>query len=204
MSEDRIVISAEQEQRRRFLVAATATLGAIGTAGLLFPFIASMNPSERARAAGAPVSVDISRLQPGEQITITWRRKPVWVLRRTDTNIQDLNDNSFWSRLRDPGSNVLSQQPGYARNTLRSINPEYLVVIALCTHLGCVPTYRPEPAPPDLGPDWLGGYYCPCHGSRFDLAGRVYKGVPAPTNLVIPPYQFLTDTLIEIGTSRVS
>lgn len=195
-------MSTHEKQRRRFLINATATLGAMGAAGLLVPFIASMNPSARARTGGAPVQVDISRLRPGEQITILWRGKPVWALRRTEENIQNLKELSHRKRLRDPDSSVLSQQPDYARNALRSINPEYLIVISLCTHLGCVPTYRPETAPPDLGPDWSGGYFCPCHGSRFDLAGRVYKGVPAPTNLVIPPYQFLSDTLVEIGTHK--
>ena len=195
-------ITTDQKQRRRFLINATVILGAVGTGGLIVPFIKSMRPSDRARTAGAPVQVDISRLQMGEQITILWQRKPVWILRRDDAVFTRLQDENLRNRLRDPDSSVESQQPVYAQNEFRAINSEYLVVVALCTHLGCVPNYRPELAPDDLGDDWLGGYFCPCHGSLFDLAGRVYKGVPAPTNLVIPPYQFITDSLIEIGTSK--
>jgi len=202
MSQGIVNITSDQKQRRRFLINATVILGAVGTGGLLVPFVKSMSPSDKARSAGAPIQVDISRLQMGEQLTILWRRKPVWVLRRDDAIFTRLKDEKLRNRLRDPDSSVESQQPKYAQNELRSINSEYLVVVALCTHLGCVPNYRPELAPDDLGDDWPGGYFCPCHGSMFDLAGRVYKGVPAPTNLVIPPYQFLTDSLIEIGTSK--
>jgi len=133
-----------------------------------------------------------------------WRGKPIWVLRRTQQNLEDLSTSSLLEHLRDPDSEVKTQQPEYTRNAFRSIKPEYLVVIAICTHLGCVPTYRPERAPEDLGPDWVGGYYCPCHGSRFDLAGRVYKNVPAPTNLVIPPHHYLSDTKVIIGEDPVS
>ncbi|VAW97047.1 Ubiquinol-cytochrome C reductase iron-sulfur subunit [hydrothermal vent metagenome] len=202
MSQGIVNITSDQKQRRRFLINATVILGAVGTGGLLVPFVKSMSPSDRARTAGAPIQVDISRLQMGEQLTILWRRKPVWVLRRDDAVFTRLQDEKLRDRLRDPDSAVESQQPVYAQNEFRSINSEYLVVVALCTHLGCVPNYRPELAPDDLGDDWPGGYFCPCHGSMFDLAGRVYKGVPAPTNLVIPPYQYLTDSLIEIGTSK--
>lgn len=202
MSQGIVNITTDQKQRRRFLINATVILGAVGTGGLLVPFIKSMSPSDRARSAGAPIQVDISRLQMGEQLTILWRRKPVWVLRRDDAVFTRLQDEKLRDRLRDPDSAVESQQPVYAQNEFRAINSEYLVVVALCTHLGCVPNYRPELAPDDLGDDWPGGYFCPCHGSMFDLAGRVYKGVPAPTNLVIPPYQYLTDSLIEIGTSK--
>jgi len=190
-------------QRRRFLVKATSAIGAVGTAGLLIPFIASMNPSTRARTAGAPVVVDISRLLPGEQITVLWRGKPVWVLHRAEENIQGLKETRLLKQLSDPESTVLSQQPAYARNEFRSIQPEFLVVIALCTHLGCVPTYRPQVGAVDLGADWPGGYFCPCHGSRFDLAGRVFRGVPAPTNLVVPPYRYLSDTELLIGENPV-
>jgi len=185
--------------RRRFLTISTAAVGTTGIALTSVPFIASWLPSERARAGGAPVTVDVSKLDAGQQITITWSRKPVWVLRRTPEMLAKLKLDSLTSHLRDPESQVTTQQPLYAQNTLRSIRPEYLVVIAICTHLGCVPTFRPELAPVDLGADWPGGYFCPCHGSRFDLAGRVFTGVPAPTNLVIPPYHFVNDTLIEIG-----
>ena len=183
--------------RRRFLTVTATMVGSVGAVFGAIPFIAAMNPSARARAAGAPVEVDISKLEPGQQITIEWRGRPVWVLRRTPqmlANLANLDD-----QLRDPESQVETQQPPYARNEYRSIKPEYLVVIGICTHLGCVPTYRPDIAPEDLGPQWLGGYFCPCHGSRYDLAGRVYQGVPAPTNLVVPPYQYLSDTRLVVG-----
>lgn len=160
--------------RRRFLVTTTTVVGGIGVGLAAVPFLFSLQPSERALAAGAPAVVDVSKLEPGQQITVKWRRKPVWVLRRTPeilTNLKTLTD-----QLRDPVSRIESQQPAYARNEYRSIRPEYLVVVALCTHLGCVPSFRPDVAPADLGSDWLGGYFCPCHGSRFDFAGRVFKG----------------------------
>ncbi len=187
-------------RRRRFLTATAVAAGAVGTAAALAPFLASMRPSARARAAGAPVEVDVSRLEPGQQITVAWRGRPVWLLRRTPGMLERMRDPRHLARLRDPDSRVETQQPPYARNPHRSIRPELFVAIGLCTHLGCVPTYRPEVGPPDLGEDWIGGYFCPCHGSRFDLAGRVFKGVPAPTNLVIPPYHFVSDTLVEVGT----
>ncbi len=204
MVQETVTISSDQKNRRRFLINVATTLGVIGTGGMLVPFIASMNPSMAARNAGAPIEVDISQLQAGEQITVSWRSKPVWILRRNKTILQKLKEEKVRDLLLDPDSSVVSQQPEYAHNEFRSINSEYLVVIAICTHLGCVPTYRPELAPDDLGPDWPGGYFCPCHGSRFDLAGRVFKRVPAPTNLVIPPYQFLSKSLIEIGTSKIA
>lgn len=184
-------------RRRRFLSASTATLGAAGAVAVGWPYIVSWQPSERALAAGGPLTVGLSRLEPGQQITVEWRRQPVWVLRRTPEMLATLA--RLRSRLRDPDSEVTSQQPDYARNEFRSIRPEYLVVVAICTHLGCVPTFRPEVAPADLGPVWPGGYFCPCHGSRFDFAGRVFTGVPAPTNLVVPPYRFVGDTLIDVG-----
>lgn len=183
--------------RRRFLSASTAVVGAAGVAVAGWPFIASWRPSERTRAEGAPVVVDVSKIEPGAQITAEWRGKPVWVLSRTREMLDRLR--GLDGQLRDPASNVISQQPDYARNVYRSIRPEYLVAVGLCTHLGCVPTFRPEPAPADLGPAWAGGYFCPCHGSRFDLAGRVYTGVPAPTNLLIPPYRYLDDRILEVG-----
>lgn len=189
-------------RRRRFLTASTAVVGAAGVAAAAWPFIASWRPSERARAAGAPVVVDISKLERGQQITVGWRGKPVWILRRTPGMLENLSGLS--EQLRDPQSRVLSQQPNYAQNEYRSIRPEYLVVVALCTHLGCVPTFRPKVAPTDLGPSWVGGYFCPCHGSRFDLAGRVFEGVPAPTNLVVPPYRYINETLIEVGADALS
>jgi ubiquinol-cytochrome c reductase iron-sulfur subunit len=183
-------------KKRRFLTAATSVIGAVGAVGVAWPFLASWQPSTRAKAAGAPVEADISKLQPGELLRVKWRGKPVWVLHRTEQNLTDLA--KLDQKLADPASEM-PQQPEYAKNAHRSRKPEYLVAIGICTHLGCSPTYRPDVAPADLGPEWLGGFYCACHGSRFDLAGRVYSGVPAPTNLVIPPYQFLDDNTVLIG-----
>ncbi|HKK06186.1 MAG TPA: ubiquinol-cytochrome c reductase iron-sulfur subunit [Gammaproteobacteria bacterium] len=186
--------------RRRFLTAATSVVGAVGVGAALVPFISSMNPSARAQAAGAPIEADISKLEKGALLTVEWRGKPIWIVNRTKQNLEDLPKND--KKLKDPKSEVSSQQPKYCVNEYRSIKPEYLVLIGICTHLGCSPTYRPQIAPEDLGPDWLGGWLCPCHGSRFDLAGRVFDGVPAPTNLVVPPYRYLTDTRIRVGEDQ--
>lgn len=183
--------------RRRMLIAATAAVGGVGAAYVATPFVLSMTPSARAKAAGAPVDVDVSKLVPGQLMTVEWRGKPVWVVRRTESMLDAMKTRE--SELRDPDSNELSQQPYYAKNPYRSINPEYMVMVGICTHLGCSPTYRPEFAPPDLGPQWKGGFFCPCHGSRFDLAGRVFAGVPAPSNLVVPSYHYVTGTRIIIG-----
>jgi ubiquinol-cytochrome c reductase iron-sulfur subunit len=182
--------------RRRFLTAATTVVGGVGVAFALVPFISSMEPSAKARAAGAPVRADISKIEPGQMIRIKWRGKPVWVLDRTQQMLDTLP--TLDGELRDPHSEE-PQQPPYAQNEYRSIKPKYLVLIGICTHLGCSPTYRPDIAPADLGKDWKGGFFCPCHGSRFDLAGRVFKGVPAPLNMVVPPYRYLSATEIEIG-----
>ncbi len=186
--------------RRRVLTALTTVVGGVGTAYVLAPFVLSMTPSARAQAAGAPVEADISKLEPGQQITYEWRGKPVWIVRRTEQNLKDLP--TLNEQLLDPNSELTSQQPAYAQNPTRSIKPEVLVLVGICTHLGCSPTYRPEIAPSDLGPDWKGGFFCPCHGSRFDLAGRVYSGVPAPKNLEVPDYKFLSDTRILIGVGQ--
>ena len=183
-------------KKRRFLTATTSVIGAVGVVGVAVPFIASWQPSTRAKAAGAPVEADISKLGPGELLRVKWRGKPVWIMRRTEKNLADLE--TLDPKLADPASDM-PQQPDYAKNPHRSRKPEVWVAVGICTHLGCSPTYRPEVAPEDLGPDWLGGFYCACHGSRFDLAGRVYSGVPAPTNLVIPPYQFLDDNTVLVG-----
>jgi ubiquinol-cytochrome c reductase iron-sulfur subunit len=183
-------------KKRRFLLGATTAMGAVGAVAAAVPFVISLWPSERAKAAGAPVEVDISKLEPGQKINVEWRGKVVWVIHRTKemlANIPKLD-----SRVADPKSEV-DHQPKYAKNEDRSIKPEIFVAVGICTHLGCSPTFRPEIAPADLGGDWLGGFFCPCHQSKFDLAGRVFKGVPAPTNLVIPPYQFVSDTRIRIG-----
>jgi ubiquinol-cytochrome c reductase iron-sulfur subunit len=184
------------KSRRRVLIAATSAVGAVGAVYVAVPFVASMNPSARARAAGAPVEADISKLEPGALLRVKWRGKPVWVVNRTEKMLSMLAELD--PLLADPDSNA-SIQPEYCKNPHRSIKPEYLVAIGICTHLGCSPTYRPDVAPEDLGPDWKGGFFCPCHGSRFDLAARVYKGVPAPTNLVIPKHTYVSDTTILVG-----
>ena len=178
------------------MLGATTAVGAAGVIASAVPFAMSFWPSERAKAAGAPVEIDISKLEPGQKINAEWRGKVVWVLNRTKEMLANLP--KLDPRLADPNSKV-DQQPPYAKNEFRSLKPEILVAVGICTHLGCSPIFRPEIAPGDLGADWLGGFFCPCHQSKFDLAGRVYKGVPAPTNLVIPPYRFLSDTKIVIG-----
>lgn len=187
------------KMRRRVLVAATSVVGAVGAGYALVPFVASMNPSARARAAGAPVEADIAKLEPGALLRVKWRGKPIWVVRRTQQMLDALP--TLDPRLVDPNSDV-PHQPEYCKNPTRSIKPEVWVAIGICTHLGCSPTYRPEFAPEDLGPEWKGGFHCPCHGSKFDLAGRVFKGVPAPTNLWIPKHTYLNDTTILVGEDR--
>lgn len=182
--------------KRRFLTAATVAVGAVGTGFVAVPFLKSWNPSAKARAAGAPVEVDISKLQPGQLLRVLWQKKPVWIVHRTEKNLKELP--GLDSKLADPNSEI-PQQPDYIKGTNRSLKDKYLVAVGICTHLGCSPTYRPEVAPEDLGADWQGGFYCPCHGSKFDLSGRVYVGAPAPTNLVIPPYTYLSETTLKIG-----
>lgn len=184
------------QNKRRFLTNTTAVVGAVGAGFVAVPFLASWAPSERAKTAGAPVEVDISKLQEGQLLTVEWRGKPVWIIKRTQQNLEDLT--TLEDKLRDPAS-VNDQQPEYAANPTRSIKPQVVVMVGICTHLGCSPTYRPEMAPADLGNDWKGGFFCPCHGSKFDLAGRVYKGVPAPLNLEIPPHFYKSDRTILIG-----
>jgi ubiquinol-cytochrome c reductase iron-sulfur subunit len=186
--------------RRRFLTRLTTGVGAVGVAFAATPFILSMNPSARARAAGAPVEADISKLEPGQMMIIEWRGKPVWIVNRTPEMLATLATDT--AKLSDPDSKV-PQQPDYATNPVRSIKPEFLVLVGICTHLGCSPKkVFTMGAASDLGDDWPGGFFCPCHGSKFDLAGRVFKGVPAPTNLVVPPYQFLSDTRLLIGADE--
>ncbi|MBK6335313.1 MAG: ubiquinol-cytochrome c reductase iron-sulfur subunit [Betaproteobacteria bacterium] len=182
--------------KRRFVIGATSVVGGIGVAAAAAPFVLSMFPSERAKAAGAPVEVDISKLEPGQKIDVEWRGKVVWIVNRTPAMLDSLA--KLDAKLADPASNQ-PQQPDYAKNPARAIKPQLFVAVGICTHLGCSPTFRPEVAPADLGGDWLGGFFCPCHQSKFDLAGRVYAGVPAPTNLVIPPYRFVGDTKVVIG-----
>lgn len=182
--------------KRRFLIAATTAVGAVGAAVVAVPFVKSMLPSQRAKAAGAPVEVDISKVEPGMLLTIEWRGKPVWIVNRTKEMLELLTKHD--DKLKDPKSEEL-QQPEYCKNATRSIKPEFLVAVGICTHLGCSPTFRKEIGPADLGADWTGGWFCPCHGSRFDLSARVFKDVPAPTNLVIPPYKYLSDARILVG-----
>ena len=187
------------EGKRRFLIGATSVVGGIGAVAAATPFVMSFFPSERAKAAGAPVEQDIAKMEPGQQINVEWRGKVVWIINRTKPMLETLP--KLDDRVADPNSEV-DHQPAYCKNEYRSIKPEVFVAVGICTHLGCSPTYRPEVAPADLGPEWLGGFFCPCHQSKFDLAGRVFKGVPAPTNLVVPPYRFLTDTKVEIGVGQ--
>ncbi|HHF7372768.1 ubiquinol-cytochrome c reductase iron-sulfur subunit [Legionella bozemanae] len=185
------------EDRRRFLLTTTCVLGGIGALCALTPFVVSWLPSAKAQAEGAPVQVDLSKLEPGNMAVVEWRGKPVWIIRRTEEMLQRLT--AYSSRLRDPNS-LTRQQPSYAKNQHRSINPEYLVLIGICTHLGCSPKYKPHLG--DLGPDWPGGFFCPCHGSTFDLSGRVFKDVPAPINMEVPPYYFIDKQTIVIGEDK--
>ncbi len=184
--------------RRGFLTTAATVAGGAGALCTAVPFISTLKPSARAKAFGAPVEVDISKLKPGDRMTVEWQRKPVWIIRRTEDTVDGLTELD--EDVRDPESDQ-DQQPDYAQNKYRSINPEYLVLIGYCTHLGCSPKMVDSHDHDEyqLGSDWRGGFFCPCHGSRFDLAGRVFKGVPAPTNMMVPPHQYLTDTRILIG-----
>jgi ubiquinol-cytochrome c reductase iron-sulfur subunit len=185
--------------KRRLLLAATSAAGGVAAAGVATPFVMSFMPSERAKAAGAPVEVDISAIAPGTMKVVEWQGKPVWIVRRNKEMLDLLAKHD--AELTDPTLTV-PQQPDYCKNPGRSIKPEIFVVIGICTHLGCSPSFRPEVAPADLGSAWGGGWFCPCHGSRFDLAARVYKGSPAPTNLIIPPHQYLSDTVLLIGDDK--
>jgi len=186
--------------RRRLLVGATSALGAVGAVGVAVPFVASWHPSAKARAAGAPARADISKLEPGQQMIVEWRGRPVWIVRRTEEALANMD--KLTDRLADPESDR-SEQPAYIPKTAaRALRPEIMVVVGICTHLGCSPTYRPEIAPADLGSEWLGGFFCPCHGSRFDLSGRVYRAQPAPTNLVIPPHSYEDDNTLVIGIDQ--
>ena len=187
----------EYVNRRRVLTQATGVLGFVGALLAAVPFVGSMRPSARALARGGPIEIDASRLDAGRQLSVESQGKPLWVLHRTLEMTRELNNPTLLPQLRDPESKEANQQPAYAANPYRSVQPEYFVVVGLCTHLGCVPLFRPKPASVDR--DWPGGYFCPCHGSKFDLAGRVYNGVPAPTNLVVPPHRYIRDSVIQIG-----
>ncbi len=183
--------AASMSDRRKFLLLATAAGGAVGAAGAGAPFVASWFPSERAKAAGAPVDVEIGALEPGMLVRAEWRGQPVWIVKRTPEMLATLD--KVKERLADPESKA-PQQPDYARNATRSIKPELLVLVGICTHLGCSPSDRLQPTP-----EWVGGFYCPCHGSVFDLAGRVFAGMPAPSNLVVPPHMYVSDTRLRVG-----
>ncbi len=191
-----IVLDQVDSKKRRFLVAATSVVGAGAAAGVAVPFAISLKPSARAIAAGAPVPVDLSKIEPGQQITVEWRGAPVWIIYRTSEMIAQLAKNT--ALLADPQSEG-SKQPDYAKNTNRARNEKWFIAKGVCTHLGCSPTYRKEIGAADLGAEWPGGFFCPCHQSKFDLAGRVFKSMPAPTNLVIPPYKFVSDSEVLIG-----
>lgn len=184
------------DQGRRRWVVATSVIGGAGVAATAVPFVASFSPSERARAQGAPVELDVKTMRSNELKTVEWRGKPVFVLRRSPEMLASLPRHD--DLLADPLSRR-SEQPGYAVNPVRSTRPEFLVLVGLCTHLGCIPSFRPEAGAPDIGASWPGGFYCPCHGSKFDFAGRVFKNVPAPTNMAVPPYHFATDSTLLVG-----
>ena len=195
MSEKHKTIGVDLK-RRKILTGVTGVVGAVGATFAAVPFVSSWQPSEKAKAAGAPVDIDISKMQPGQMLTVAWRGKPVWVVRRTPDMLAKLPASD--AQLRDPDSQE-SLQPAYCQNASRAVNDEYFVVVGICTHLGCAPLYRPAIGSPDVGADWQGGFFCPCHGSRFDLAGRIFKSLPAPTNLEIPPHYYRTATLIRVG-----
>ena len=185
--------------RRKFLTAATSLVGVAGAVGIAVPFVGSWNPSAKAKAAGAPVKADISKIEPGQMVVVEWRGKPVYVVNRTDAQLEVLP--SMNERLKDPDS-LASVQPAYIEGVDRAIRPNLLVIVGLCTHLGCAPKFRPEVGAADLstsGQQWEGGFFCPCHGSKFDLSGRVFSGSPAPTNLEVPPHYYLSDTRLLIG-----
>jgi ubiquinol-cytochrome c reductase iron-sulfur subunit len=185
--------------RRRFLTGTTAVIGGLGVVGAAVPFVLSFKPSARAQTAGAPVEVDIGKLEPGQRMIVEWRGKPVWIFRRTPEQLTALP--SLDGRLRDPKSENADQTPAFARNEARSIKPELAVIVGVCTHLGCSPLYVPEMLPQPFDAEWKGGFYCPCHQSRFDLAGRVFQGVPAPSNLEVPPYHFVNDGRVVVGVA---
>lgn len=198
---DEVMNDGTDMKRRQLLTGATAVLGAVGVGIGAIPFVASFQPSARARAIGAPIEVDISALEPGQLVREKWRGKPVWVVRRTDEMLTKLEE--VRGRLSDPDSSN-SDQPTYATNAHRSIEPEYLVLVGLCTHLGCSPSFKPEAGAEEMGAEWPGGFFCPCHGSKFDLAGRVFKGVPAPKNMVVPPHRYVDAGRIIVGEGQES
>lgn len=194
--------------RRRFLTLAASGMGVIGGAAVVWPLLASLRPSAKAQAAGAPVIIDLAVIEPAQKITVTWRGRAIWVVRRTPEMLASLD--KVKAELTDPDSastdthGGLLLQPGYAKNATRSIKPEILVMIGSCTHLGCIPSFRPDHPAADIAANWEGGFFCPCHGSRFDLAGRVFKGSPAPKNLVVPPHKYLNDSTVVVGEDQAA
>jgi ubiquinol-cytochrome c reductase iron-sulfur subunit len=191
-------LNRSQPSRRDFIYIATATVAGVGAAATLVPLIDQMNPDAATLAAGGPVDLDLSAVAPGQQVVVRWRSRPIFVMRRTDAVLKELQSQSLLAQLADPQSAEL-QQPPYATNWHRSVKPDFGVLVGICTHLGCIPNYFPQPSATDPAANWPGGYFCPCHGSKYDLAGRVFKGVPAPYNLPVPPYRFVNDTAIRIG-----
>ncbi len=191
-------IHAPEGTRRDFLYIATGTVAAVGAAAVLVPLIAQMTPDAATLAAGGPIDLDVGKIAPGQQVVIRWRERPIFVFHRTPETLQTLQDPKLLSQLSDPNSREI-QQPPYATNATRSIKPEFGVLVGICTHLGCIPMFYPQPNPSTPVTNWLGGYFCPCHGSKYDPAGRVFSGVPAPYNLPVPPYTFLSDTTIRVG-----
>jgi ubiquinol-cytochrome c reductase iron-sulfur subunit len=197
MSSDAHAVGGEPV-RRDLLKLITMATAAIGTGAVAWAFIDSMNPAEDVIAAGAPIDIDLSKMAPGQQIIILWRGSPILIVNRPADALKTLQTPALVGRLSDPNSGVM-QQPPYAQNWHRSINPEYAVMVGICTHLGCLPSYFPQPSTDNPVPNWPGGYFCPCHGSKYDLAGRVYSGVPAPYNLPVPPYHFPSEHVLRIG-----
>jgi ubiquinol-cytochrome c reductase iron-sulfur subunit len=189
---------SEKATRRDFIYIATAAFGTIGVVASLIPFVSQMNPDASTLAAGGPVELDLGKVAPGQQVVIRWRSRPVFVTHRMPEAVKKLRDPALLALLADPQSSEL-QQPPYVKNWHRSIKPEFGIVIGICTHLGCIPIFEPQPNPTSPAPNWPGGYFCPCHGSKYDLAGRVYHGVPAPYNLPVPPHHFLSDTMLRVG-----
>lgn len=189
---------ADEPSRRDFLYIATGAVGVVGAASVVVPLVAQLSPDAQVIAAGAPIDVDISGIAPGQQILVKWRGHPIFIVNRPPEALKTLQDPELVSRLSDPHSKVL-QQPTYAENWHRSVKPELLVLVGVCTHLGCIPSFQPEKGEVDAS--WLGGYFCPCHGSKYDLAGRVYSGVPAPYNLPVPPYTFVNDKTLRVGAN---
>ena len=189
-------------QRRRFLTAATTVVGGVIVGLGAIPFIRSMEPSVASEAGGVPVDVDVSKLEPGQLIMVAWRSRPIWILHRSAAQLKTLQDPKLVETLKDPDSKQPQQFGPPVVNWYRALKPELFVAVAICTHLGCIPNYRPQVAPPDLGPSWVGGFFCPCHGSRYDLAARVIDGSPAPLNIPIPPYHHLSETVVRVGSLK--